>query len=242
MKMICNILNGFVSAIFPKRCIFCGKIIPYKTDVCLYCESKLDKIDNTKRCKSCGRDKKYCTCNKFVYRIKEIVSVYYYDDISRKGIFRFKFGRREHYGNFFAKKIYEELKTAYNGEFPFDTITYVPTDRKTGNQRGFDQCEVIAKHLSKLIKIPYYETLRVCKSVDKQHESSYKERFTNIKGKYKNICDLKGRNVLIIDDILTTGATLDECARVCLFSNAESVYCATVLSSKKPSENIEKEN
>ena len=73
--------------------------------------------------------------------------------------------------------------------------------------------------------------LSCVKKVKKQHKSSIKERLLNTEGKYKCNYRIDNKNVLLIDDIKTTGATLDECAKELLFAGANSVYCITVLGS-----------
>ena len=87
--------------------------------------------------------------------------------------------------------------------------------------------------MSKELNIPYLKDILFCKKAGKlQHKSTIKERLTNVDGKYDFAYRIDGAKVLLMDDIRTTGATLDECAKMLLYAGAQSVFCVTALTTK----------
>ena len=97
-------------------------------------------------------------------------------------------------------------------------------------ERGFNQSELIAKRLSATLNKPYLSILKEKSSYKTQKTLGYRERFLNIMDRYKiqNIKKIKGKNILIIDDVFTTGATINECARIIKSFGAENVYSLTI--------------
>ena len=120
-----------------------------------------------------------------------------------------------------------------NKQFPhirFSGITYVPLRTSVKLKRGFNQSKLLAEKISEICKIPLIEDVLVCLKKGKgQHNLSGKERFINVRGIYGYKRKLNCENILLIDDIKTTGATLDECARQLMFAGVHHVYCAAAL-------------
>ena len=103
-------------------------------------------------------------------------------------------------------------------------------------KRGFNQSEVLAKNISKILKIPICnDALIAARKTKIQHTLTKDERFKNVRGKFiaNKKHDLTGKTVLLVDDIKTTGATLDECAKQLLSLGADEVYCVTGLMTPK---------
>ena len=130
----------------------------------------------------------------------------------------------------FANFIYNEIKDKVSS---IDYIVYPPVNYKTFFKRGYNQSELISKKLSKDLNIPYIkDCFYKTRQNDKQSLMSYEMRFKNVNGVFKvkkkfyNI--IKNKRILFIDDIMTTGATIDECAKVLKKNGAVSVCSATV--------------
>ena len=115
----------------------------------------------------------------------------------------------------------------------FNALVYVPMPFKKELKRGYNQSRELAVRLSKILNIPLVENAIGCNEKRySQHKVRAKHRFENVKGAFYPNLSLKGRQVLLVDDIKTTGATLDECAKSLLKAGAEEVYCVTALISK----------
>ena len=225
MSRIFDFVLGFL---YPKKCICCGERIPEDEDLCKFCRHWIERVPAEKRCAYCGLIKEHCQCDSCAYHFVEMIAPFYNSGLAQQGFYRLKFGGRRHYANFFAREMAKAVHSECFG-VTFDAICYVPVSKKHYRQRGFDQSELLAKELAKCLKAPLLEDAILCQFSGKtQHELSWKERFTAIRQKYRVGMPIKGR-VLLVDDIKTSGATLDECARELLFAGADEVYCATAL-------------
>jgi ComF family protein len=116
-------------------------------------------------------------------------------------------------------------------DFPeADIITSVPMTRKKIWKRGYNQSEIFAKELSKLKKLKYSKMLNESKKAMVQRELNLTERFFNILGRYTVLkkSHILGKVIILVDDVFTTGATINECARVLKKSGAEKVFSITI--------------
>ncbi|MBN2401082.1 MAG: ComF family protein [Spirochaetes bacterium] len=115
-----------------------------------------------------------------------------------------------------------------------DVVTCVPINRKKKAERGFNQSEVIARELAKNIQKAYHPFLREKHNYKTQRKLGYRDRFLNILGRYAvknpdlNRKYIKGKKIIIIDDVFTTGATINECARILKSFGADRVYSLTI--------------
>ena len=117
-------------------------------------------------------------------------------------------------------------------EINFDIITCVPMHKDDRKKRGYNQAELLARECAKIMNIPYIDTLEKHKKNKVQHSIKAKERAKNVRGVYRLIQKdiVKDKNILIIDDIITTGHTLGECAKVLSKGKCKSIRCAVVCS------------
>ncbi len=201
-----------LSIFFPERCPYCGDVI---TPCEMYCEECKDKIPiNTYKKKISG--------------VYEILSVAPYEGIFKKAMLRFKFQKLEQYAyplaRLMAEKIIKEFETLC-----FDVITYVPLHPDDLEERGFNQCELLAKYLSEAVEIPYENLLKKTRKNKPQHMLVANKRKKNVEGVFKPLdkARIKGKRILIIDDIITTGCTLNECIKVLEKSGALEIYGMT---------------
>lgn len=201
-------------------CICCRREIPDGTrfSLCENCLENIDRIEG-KICKICG-DKiaenveicDRCKVSKFDFDKSYSFSVY--SDVSAAIIKRFKYSGKKYYAKYIAELMFEN-KEYFDG---IDEITFVPIGKKRKFERGFNQAEEVAKFLGELTGIKVTELLVKCGNERHQAGLSQEDRQKNLTG---TICLndgikelVKGKNILIIDDVFTTGATLSECARV----------------------------
>ncbi|MCT4613188.1 MAG: phosphoribosyltransferase family protein [Clostridia bacterium] len=196
--------------IFGRYCIFCQAI-----------------ISDGHMCSKCKKDLPYT--DREVIKIKEddnylsVKSVFYYEDYIMDSIYRFKYKNRKHYAKYYARY----MKSIIDNRF--DVITYVPISKKRLKERGYNQAEVLAKELGKLINIEVKELIYRHKDTQKLRNKGVEARKNIIEGVFRKKCMVKGKKILLIDDIYTTGTTLNECSKVL---NGNNVHCLTLACGK----------
>lgn len=224
-----QVFKAIMDAIFPQKCIACGSIIGNDDFLCEYCYEKIERVDFAKICRKCGLPKKQCECKNRVFHFDSVIAPFSSGDVAKAAMYRFKFKKVASYSKFFAQEMAKTVKMFYC-DVKFDGIVFVPMHTLKHLKRGFNQSEQLAKRLSKILDIPLYSGVLTVKYTHRrQHSMTVKERFNNVKGMYGYKCKLNGKNILLVDDIKTTGATVDECARQLLLAGANEVYCITGL-------------
>lgn len=222
-------------------CDVCGFETFDDNNICERCAKKMPKNDGA-TCPICGRknfaDEICMECKDGVPRYKKGVSAFVYEDNVVKLIGKFKHGSG-YLKEFFADELCEKIKLLP----PYDCIVYVPMTKKAERRRGYNQSKLLALAVSKRTGVPVISGAVVkIKGTSLQKALSKKERFENVAGCFKVVKkdEVKGKAVLVVDDILTTGATASELTRVLLKAGAKTVYIATVASTDYkllPSEN-----
>ena len=210
-----KIINFILDLLYPSRCILCRKAIsPGRPAFCTECREELPGASGV-RIKS--------------DYFSDCVSALYYTPEVRDAVLRYKFGGRESYrfafGELVAERIYEELDGKY------DTLSYVPLAPDRRRNRGYDQAQLIAEEAAKRLGKPCVCVLKKRRGVGAQSMTVGKEeRRANIAGAYSvpASADIEGRRILLVDDVVTTGSTLSECAKTLLLAGAEDVVCATL--------------
>lgn len=218
--------------IFPLQytCDLCGIEI-FSGNLCADCLKKVTFNDGTV-CPVCGR-KTFrpeicleCKANAPIY--DRAVSAIVYENSGVALISRFKQGRA-YLAEYFSDLISKKLNTFED----FDCIVCVPMTDKALKRRGYNQTEKLAKALSKRVNKPFLSgALSKKRDTYAQKGLSRRDRVKNLESSFKVEIeeDLKDKIVLVIDDVLTTGATLDEISRVLKSAGAKKVYAATVAS------------
>ncbi len=200
--------------LFPPECVFCGKLVE-RGSICPRCEKVLDAMEQPKNRTLTGGT--YC------------VSALPYEDIVRESILRFKFEGRDfyaaEYGEIMARAAAMELADR------FDLISWVPVSRKRKRERGYDQSELLAEAVCRHWGVSPVRTLEKTQNNPAQSGlRSAEQRRANVLGVYEavNREHFAGKRVLLIDDILTTGSTVQEAARVLKLAGAEDVVVLTL--------------
>ena len=203
--------------LFPPKCILCmGLLEEEQTDICRRCRMETDEYPQ-------GKLK--------LQFVDRVAAVWYYKGNVRRSLHRFKFrqGRflAEPYGKLMAMKaLREDLAEA-------ELVTWVPISPIRKLIRGYDQDELLARVIARELELPCVQLLKKVRHNRPQSGiSGYARRRANVLGVFRaenpeRIC---GKRILLVDDILTTGATVSECARVLLTAGAEEVNCAVVAS------------
>ncbi len=227
-----SFLNFLSEAVFPRSftCDICG-IETFGTNLCPDCLKTVTFNDKT-TCPVCGRKTfrpELCLeCKADAPLYKKAFSPLVYENGTTALIAKFKNGNgylKDYFADLMAKSI--------DGLEDFDCIVYVPMTEKTVRKRGYNQAELLAKSLSKRVGKPVIKGALVKeKDTAEQKTLSRKERTENLSGciKVEKRKELKGKKVLLVDDILTTGATAEAVCKKLLKAGAERVYLVTVAS------------
>lgn len=236
-KFIHKLYVEILELLYPNKCSLCSEIIASDEDICDVCRRKIVYFDPNKRCKKCGLDKNDCMCQKYVFHFESLICSMKYIDPARHGMITYKLGARMHCSMFFARRMAMAVVNEYR-DIKFDALCHVPTSFESRLKNGFDHNKMLCKELARLLDIPFVSRALRCRLFSKhQHGNSYEQRFLNVKNKYYSTMRLDGKIVLLADDVKTTGASLDECARQLLMAGAKRVYCVTALAVSGASKN-----
>lgn len=234
MMKVLDLISNIIS---PPICLSCRKRLSLFTNAkfCYEC-SKSYKLIGKYSCDSCGKpipknsDRRCVECkSKKIYFDKNI-SRYCYSGCIKNAIHNMKFKRQKWIADEFGNMLLKTVKEKY-GDISFDMIINVPMTWTNVYERGFNQSYEIASKISKGINVPIAEKILYKNSnVKTQSGLSKKERIENVKNAFfirhpELVCD---KIVLIVDDVLTTGSTLNQCAKILKKAGATAVYTATV--------------
>ncbi len=210
-----NIIKNIIAAFLPNRCPFCNKVLEPELNYCKKCEKEFPQF----AIKSFAKGGVAC------------ISPFFYQGKFKDSVKLLKFKDYTQFAKPLAIPLANSI-TKYADKVNYDYITYVPMHKKGLNERGYNQAQLLANEVSKILNIPCTELLIKHKENKPQHHCKGNERVSNVKGVYKVISPekIKDKNILIIDDIITTGNTLGECCRVLYKGKAKYIYCATLCS------------
>lgn len=189
----------------------------------------LERYDLNKFCSKCGNYKAVCRCSKQVLYYDGCVAPFKYEGIAKRLMYEYKFRHNEKLADFFAEQMALTVKQSYF-DVNFDVVCCLPIERIKSMRRGYNQTELLGRKVAEILGLPFCNNaLGFAKRKAIQHNTPFKERFKNVGGVFYVKSPFKNKNILLIDDIKTTGATLSESAKVLLASGANKVYCVTGL-------------
>lgn len=232
-----NLKEYALNIISPPRCMSCNSRMPVKSKAvfCYDC-SKEYKLNKGKVCQRCSKPilkNADTTCRECkstkIYYLKN-VSRYLYKGCIKNAVQNMKFKRRMWISYEFGKALCKTVAEEYHG-ISFDMILYVPMTPLGEWERGFNQSREIASVISEELGIPIKDKILYKKPGTKtQSGLNRKERIENIKNAFivRNSKLLTDKTVLLIDDVFTTGSTVNECARMLKRNGALAIYTATV--------------
>ncbi len=223
-----KLIDAIIDTLYPHKCPVCDKAV-ISEQFCDRCAGWIEVIKE-ETCFRCGLNVKSCDCKKHVYHFDGVVAPYYNEDCAQIMVYRFKFKKRFTCVPILGKIMAEAAAKKF-GKENIDFITFVPMSLIPYRIRGFNQSELLAEKIAQNLNIELdREILKKRKKVKTQHDiKSISERFKNVRDAFYYTKEIKGKNVLLVDDIKTSGATLDECARQLKFAGANMVYCVTAL-------------
>ncbi len=221
--------------IFPLNytCNCCDREIFNKKYFCDECKTEIYKIDENK-CNHCGRKTayqvEYCdSCIDKNLAFTEARSLYEYKGKIKKIIKDIKYFDKTYLLDIFI----DDLKELYYSRFmSCEVVVGVPMTTQAVKERGYNQAQVLAQKLSKELNLPYSEDIVIkVKDTERQATLDVNERSKNLKGAFKvNKQLLKYKNVLLVDDVLTTGTTCNMISELLLKKGVEKVFVLTIAS------------
>lgn len=207
--------SRLLDLLFPPRCVLCRRFLPKEeTDLCHHCRQNAPELEKS---------------NFKLSFVAGWTGIWYYKDMVRSSLIRYKFSGRRCYAPAYGRMLAMHLQR--KGFAEFDVLTFVPIAPLRRLTRGYDQVELLSRALGKELDVKSVCTLRKIRNTPPQSGiNDVSRRRANVLGAYK-ITDpvlVRGKRVLLLDDIITTGATASECARVLLSAGAKEVFCAAV--------------
>ena len=213
-------LDWLLDLLYPPKCIICGRILAGgEREICPDCLEALANFEGEKPQVS-GADGLCVTL--------------FYEGAVRESFLRFKFSGRDFYadvyGKWMAGRILDELGCSFDG------VCWVPVSKKRRKARGYDQAELLARKIAEELSLPICAALQ--KHAERGPQSQLKDaalRQANVAGAFsmRPGAQVSGKTLLLIDDIVTTGATLCACCRVLKQAGAARVFCAAFASPRK---------
>lgn len=213
------------------KCIFCAEELNNKEYNCT-CEDCLNFLPFiTNPCSRCGSQLQeeevgVCfRCKTKNYYFKQVKSIFEYKDLPLKVVHNFKYNKKKYLAKYMAKYLLD----AYGSWDVFaDFVTSVPMFNIKEKQRGFNQSKLLAESFAEEAKVPYVDFCEKVVDTPSQTSLNTKERIENVRDSFKikseNIKLIKDKVILIIDDIVTTGATTSEISRVLLNAGAKECF------------------
>ncbi|MCG2711452.1 MAG: ComF family protein [Candidatus Omnitrophica bacterium] len=231
---------SFIDIIYPRYCLICSKSIDDSSyeGACKACLEKID-VNAAPFCKKCGASLKSSTamandscaeCRHKQYYFDRALSVCEYAGIARKCIQLFKYKRKLKIGRNLSKIMLAFLKKHFTLD-SIDLIMAVPLHRSKLKERGFNQAEILAEFIRLNLDIPAsFDNLKRVRKTLSQYQLPLGKRQKNMRDAFgcADKVFFKNKSILIVDDIFTTGATLNECSRVLKNAGAKKVYTLTI--------------
>ena len=225
----------FLNILCPPTCPICSEKVEEAHCLCPDCYSKLNFITKP-CCDICGKPFEYAVfdeltcgaCLKQKPHFSMARSVLSYDDFSKQLILAFKHADHIELNKLFLKFIIQADKSIFQD---IDTIIPVPLHWTRRLKRKYNQAGLLANVLAKHLKISFLPTVLIrTKRTESQGHKKRKDREKNIKNAFfvKNKSAIKGKNILVVDDVMTTGSTLNECARILKKNGAKDIKVLTV--------------
>jgi competence protein ComFC len=204
--------------LYPPRCPYCGGVIRLGEASCVHCAQDLPRRHGPLRLAQalCGHTL-WCA------------APFHYTGTVRKAVLAMKFNGHREYAAAFGAVLCSEVSSVFP-KTRFDFITWVPVTSRRLQERGYNQAQLLAEETGERLGAPVRQALVKPRDTEDQHALARAERLKNVVGAYRLLTleNVRGKSILLCDDIATTGATLRECARTIYGGGAALVCCAVV--------------
>lgn len=221
--------------LFPRRCPVCGEIVkPAGSMICPSCFRELSFVKSPV-CKKCGKEivdetMEFCEdCMVHRHAFEYGIALLNYDETARRAMVQIKYNNKREYLDFFGAALAARYETTIR-RMGVDVVVPVPVHRSRLRKRGFNQAEVLAEIVGERLGISVEPDMLVrTKKTQPQKELTASERLKNLYGAFRcGEVPAEVRRVLLVDDIYTTGSTVEACARVLRDAGVEQVYFAVI--------------
>ena len=226
----------FLQCIYPRRCVVCDGVFYCSDRESIHpdCRKKFSFAIGP-RCFGCGKSladetAEYCPdCRRRHRSYVRNIAALHYNEAARESVSRFKYLGRQSYARTYAEEIWA-LRKEEILSFRADALVPVPVHRARLLKRGYNQAELLAEELSKLSGIPLRrDVLFRPKKTAAQKALGPEARVRNLSGAFSVKGSVKGlKTVILVDDIFTTGTTMEACTRVLLAADIKTVYGVTL--------------
>lgn len=221
--------------LFPRRCPVCHEVVEERGELsCEICRTRLPYIREP-ACRKCGKpllgeEREYCgDCGRKKHMFAQGKAPFVYDEVMRNSIAGYKYSGRREYSAFYAEEILRRCAKEMLG-WKAEVLVPIPLHPSRRRKRGFNQAELLAKEISKRCGIPVdADLLSRTKKTHVQKDLNDQERFANLKDAFSI---RKGRfpykRIILVDDIYTTGSTIDAAARILRENGAQTVFFLSI--------------
>lgn len=229
---ISRVFNSIIEFLFPTTCPLCGASVSINGELCAECWTSFSWIDNPK-CSKCGfpfasdmdlgRDAQCPICAAGECEMDLIRSACEYDAMSRSAMLPFKHGGRIKYARFMSRAMIWAMRDT---DIVPDVVMPVPLARRRLFHRGYNQAALLARPIARAYGVAVdYDSVRRKYREDMGHKTA-RQRAANIRGVFTvvNPERIRGRKILVVDDVMTSGATFAEMHRVLMRAGASAVY------------------
>lgn len=222
-----SLFTPFLQILFPRKCILCGSFLPDGAeDLCPDCRRNAPYFPPLAEKES--RKQKLT-----LHFLDSYTAVWYYEETVRRSILRYKFQRKIHLLPAFGRELTRRIQSDFGADF--DVITWVPIHPIRRFFRTYDQSELLCKAVAEHLGVTALRSLRKVRYNRPQSSMAHASRRANVMGVYRAFEPERyaGKRILLIDDIVTSGSTADECAMTLLAAGAGSVCLATLAAARK---------
>ena len=232
-----TLLNTLLELFYPSNCVGCGQPQDSGILLCQLCKATAPRIQPP-FCRCCSRpfegaiDGEFScpNCEDRALAFDCVVSIYQAKGVLRDLIHRFKYGGHFHLRRVLTEILLEAMQDSRLQATPVDCLVPVPLHPARLRERGFNQADALAEALSKRARVPVRHCIERRLYTNTQTRFDRMERMRNLRNAFalRKNSDVRGKHLVLLDDVLTTGSTLHECALVLRAAGAESVRAVTV--------------
>ena len=219
-----------LAVLFPERCPFCDKVVRIGEGVCETCRAELPHQPEP-ICPDCGQSKEQCKGRCRAGYADGLTAPYIYRGTVRDAILRFKHDATALSAQAFAADM-AACATRQWPELTFDAVVFVPMTKREYRRRDYNQSEWLAREVARCLHLPVWEALLKIMETKPQKSLSAERRSGNLRGTMEVAepfrARVKGAHLLLVDDLATTGSTVQECALMLKLYGAESVHAVTL--------------